>query len=1061
MELFRDISQKANVRILFLARQDQELEHIALRDIPGLQMLDIIDYNNSDILSFIQNAVSQLALVNNAVSADASSVVEQILRDARGMFQWVNLVLYDLQYAKTRDDVFKRMNRFPRELNEAYAKTFHRLSQAPAFEPDILSLVLKLLTASYRAFTWDDLAMAVQLQKELDSRRRRDHRRRLGPQSLQECIETAFEKIGELPDNYFSFLGPLIDIRSSAFSSHAPTNRPPRVVALCHHSLYQWIEGSEQSVDHAAPWWKQMHFTRTQAHEALAGLTLAMLGSKTMLSAYLQYLYNSARCPTPFLNYSGEFWFAHLRAVGSSAELAPLTAAEGQFQVEVAPMSLSDLTRMVLDNSMDISAGVCAALSSSLGAVSIHKVRNLPKVMALRGLELALLPASKSIASVKKTLPDLLDLTEELQAQKASMGRKHQDLFVQEASKSLGPKLDSETALHVLHTTKHWVTYSTRPYSLHRPSLKRQISLLCQGARDLRRLAILLAVDPVRGWIYAQTGESGISPLAALAHASEAIDTYLAASFLTPELFTSYDMADQFSTQVGHPYHGLASAARLELATKAYSGFNSEFYRENIMEHYRISKWEWSTIRILLAAMEMSTNNAYQMHVTLRGWVADHNLFPVDSDGSDKFYVPPVNLVSSVPFQKFSTRAITLKQSLGLLMSATAAFVFKYLTHVCPPLEDILLTMRGQLLFVTGTLRPTLGYLFTNWNDFLVAFGLYLLRCRYAPWLFGNVRTSPWADLRGVINDPEGYIPAASSPYGYGWIPMILFFVQYGFIIVLTLGDTAKVVFDSKTGKILPQSLQRRTSFRLNWTHEGAPPILRKVEHALETYGFHWFSSFRRIIVLEMVFLTFSYWIFDLIRSSAVAVTSALWSWRGAMTYAFQLVGYAYGRTAGFVNVAKLYMRVLFWFYLLGRYRDSSLAGYLYRWVLLPALTFLFGLFQGSIRALAARRDAFLALLDSLEGLIVHALKQVDPRTLIFSTAFAIPCLGLLVWYIFSDPLALESAAQSCSKAGKVSKELTGIENPAVFLKWNGANNTDPTAIIAFTGSLKDLEKEI
>jgi len=1076
VDLFKNISKQANVRIMFLARQDHELEHSALQDIPGLSMVDLINYNNSDILSFIEQKVSELARVNPFVSADAPSVVDQILQDARGMFQWVNLILYQLSQTKSKDDLFKMMKSFPTELSEAYAKTFHRLSKAPAFEPDILSLVLKLLTASYRPFSLDDLAMAVQLQKELDSRRRRHHRRPLDPNSLQECIDEAIKKIEELPDDYFAFLGPLIDIRpAAAANTDAPTNntRPPRIVALCHHSLYQWIERTEQFTlrvaEHTehAPWWKQIHFTRAQAHGALAGLTLTMMASQAMLAAHLQHLYHPARCPTPFLNYAGEFWFAHLRAVGAPAELALLTnAADGAFEVveaRVAHTTLADLARMALDNNMDMAAGVCAALSAALGAVSVHRVRGLPKVMALRGLERALLPASRGVAAVKRALPDMVGAAEEFQARnnatmKAGDKRQQQAEFAQASSmKSLGPKLDSETALYVLHMTESRAGGAAWSLLSRGPPLKRRIALLCQGARDIRRLAILMAVDPVRGWIYAQTGSTGISPLAALAAASEAIDTYLAASFLAPEMVKSYDMATQFTTQEGHPYYGLVSAASYELATQNYNGFSSAFYRENIMEHYRISRWEWNTIRFLLAAMGMSsTPPDHRMHLTLRMWVATHNVYSAENEDKDK-YAAAVDVVGRVPFQTFSARAITVKQSLGLLTSAAAAFVFKYMTHLYPPLEDILLSMYGQFLVITGTLKPTVGYLFTNWTDFFVAFAFYLLRCRYFPWLFGNVRTSPRADLKGIINDPEGYVPEASSPYGYGYIAAILFYVQYLFIMILTINDGAKMVFDSKTGKLLPQSLQRRTSFKLGWTAENTPPLLRKLERAVETYGFHWFSSFRRIILLEMVALTLSYWIFDLIRSSAHAVTSALWSWKGALAYALQLVGYTYGRTAGFVNAGKLYLRIAFWSYLLVKYRETSAAGYAFRWVVRPAGAYVLGLCRGFFLWVAA-------LLAELEGLVVRAVRQVPPRTLIFSTATAIPVLGVAIWYIFSDPLALGPAAESCAKAGEVAKELTGIENAKGLLRWNGKGNPDRDlegVDVAFTGGLKDLEKEI
>lgn len=289
---------------------------MALRDIPSLQIVNITNHNSSDILSFIENAVSALALVNNPIAEVVPTVVERLSREAHGMFQWVHLVLYELEYATTRVKVLRTMERFPDNLSEAYASTFQPLSKTPSFEPDILALVLNLPTASYRTSTWEDFAMAVLLKNELDSRRWLD------AQSLQECIDDAVTKTRELPANYFAFIGPLVDIRqSTADNSHHPAgpaataSRPTRTVALCHHSLYQRIEGSEKNVVSTAPWWKDMHFTWTRAHGTLAGLSLAMISSKSTLSAYLQDFYCPARSTTPFLNYCGEYWFAILPSV--------------------------------------------------------------------------------------------------------------------------------------------------------------------------------------------------------------------------------------------------------------------------------------------------------------------------------------------------------------------------------------------------------------------------------------------------------------------------------------------------------------------------------------------------------------------------------------------------------------------------------------------------------------------------------------------------------------------------------------------------------------------------
>jgi hypothetical protein len=1055
VELFKDIHQLPNVRLLFLARQDEELEHIALRHIPGLQMVDITHYNDEDIIKFIGTEVSELARTNSAVSAEANAIAQRVSQEACGMFQWVNLILYDLHFAKTKDDVFRTIDRFPRELNEAYANTFHRLSQAPGFEPDITVLVLKLLLAAYRSLNWEELAMAVQLQKELDSRRKFD------APTLQDCIDIAVQKSRALPDNYFSFLGPLVDIRSRNANNEHPTesstttNRLVRTVVICHHSLYQWIEGSEKSVNRAALWWEQVHFTRTDAHKTSAGLSLVMLSSRSMLSRYLQDFYHPAQSATPFLNYSGEYWFAHLRAVGASTKFPHLTVKE-QLQVTGEPIILSDLTQMMLNHSMDIVAGVCAGLSSSLGKINVQKVEQLSKIIAMRSLKVALLPASESIASVKKSIPDLFEVIREPQFQRAAMTKNHQDSTAHDiTSGSLGPKLDSEVALHILATMTSWSSDASLSNWRQRRSRKRQIELLCQTARNLRRLAILLAVDPVRAWTYAQIGDFGTSPLAALAYASEAIDTYLAASLLAPELFSHYDMAYQFNTQPGHKYHGLVSAARHELAIRDYNGFDSAFYKENIMEHYRISKWEWNTIRMLLAAIEMSSVDPYEMNSMLRLWVIEHALYT--REGMDS-WISAIQLVDGVPFQKLSDCAMNITERFIVLTSAAVAFFFKYLTFVYPPLEHVFVSARMFLGWTAMTFQPTLSLLFSNWNDFWIAFCFYLLRCKYAPWIFGSVRASPWTDLKGIFADPKGYSPVG-WPYATGWISAIFFATQYLFFGFLLIDDLGKA-YGGSTDGIFPESLGRRISWRLNWTNNDAPSILRKFGRALKTHGFHWFATFRRIIIIEMMFLFLSYWVFDLIQSASAVVTSTLWSWKNAITYASQLAGYAYSRSAGLAVGMKWIARVYFWSFCLGRYQESSLVGLVYRYILLPALTVPSNFFQSSIKALADQRDTFLGLLGSFETFVIQAVKQVDFRTLVFSTAAGICCLCFLLWYVMNDPLSLQSAARSCSKAGEVARKATSIENPAAFLNWK-VNEIDPYAMIAFRGSLDDLDREV
>jgi hypothetical protein len=272
------VRQIKTVHLLLLSRHDHELDMLISRQdhevsksfsCPAFLKLDIAQYNANDIDHFITDELLSLASSNIYVHEETDSVRQLISKDARGMFQWVNLVLYQLNSAKSKDDVYRFLQQFPRGLNEAYSTTFERLSQTEGFDKEAAVLVLKVLMAAYRPLQWLDLAVAFLLHSEL-----RKHPR-LNIQHVEEMVDVAIKKAYELPDSYFGFLGPLIDIRDAGDIidtvgwDGVTDRRRTRTVVICHHSFTQWIDGTASAVKKSSEWWQEFHFTTVDAHKPL------------------------------------------------------------------------------------------------------------------------------------------------------------------------------------------------------------------------------------------------------------------------------------------------------------------------------------------------------------------------------------------------------------------------------------------------------------------------------------------------------------------------------------------------------------------------------------------------------------------------------------------------------------------------------------------------------------------------------------------------------------------------------------------------------------------------
>jgi hypothetical protein len=1068
IQLMVNVCRIDSVKLMLLIRQDQELHQMFdLSSKAGHRLnyakLDVAHHNANDIEKFITKQLLILAESNDYVSQDADSIRQWISERALGMFQWVKLILHELRFAQSQDDVHRCLDRFPRELNKAYSKTFKRLIQTTGFDKDNAILVLKLLLAAYRPLKWLDLAVAFQLHQEL----RKDPE--LDVRSLGEIVEKAVQKAHRLPDSYFAFLGPLVDLRSTTdivdmTKWHTTTDRRmTRTLVICHHSLTQWIEGTTSAVEMSSGYWQEFHFSRREAHKPLALLCLVMVSSRSRLSTYLRDIYSPKGTTSPFLNYAGEYWPFHLRAVGGESS----TGLHKKMQYRdgvTRNLVLTDFAGATLEQSIDVTCAVLLALSISAKSINFQEVGSLSKMIALRNLMTSLFSATRAIEQLKLSLPDTSRTLRELRnSMEFPNDSYNSSVPFDTTTTTLGVNLDSESMLRVLATLRTRAYPTSLLQWQQQRRREKHIQNLCLTSRALRQLSILLAVDPLRTWINSQTGDSGVSPIVSLAHTSEAIDTYLAASLLPPELFSRYDFRDQFNSEHKHPQYGLIVAACRELSRQNDSSLDPTFYKEHVMKHYRISVWDWTITRLLIASLQMSPDDPSGMDHAIKYWLASNYIWPKNPSNIE--WVSAFQIMSWLPFQSMTRNVRKTKRLISTLSRAGAVFCFKYLVQTAPLLEHVFISAAMNWMLWYRFWKPTLGLLSQNWSDFVIAFVLYILRCRYSPWLFGTLQVASWNsiwgpifDIQGIVADPRGYVHPF-TPSKWPWVTFFYYLVQELTIWYSSIFDVFGYMSEGTSLDKGPKSSLRRTTFHPHWANRNTHGYWQGLWIAFASRGLAILVSFRRLLFIERLLFIPVFWIYDLTKAAAQLFQSSPLQWKKMLGYGSQLGLFAYGRSSGVLGSIKLYLRIWVWSSLFSWYQTSSLLGLSYRHIIFPVMSICTQGLGHYYKNLMAKLTWTIQSINVYEARITHALSGLEIRAVVLALAGIICATLPLLWYIISDPLNMGSAARSCKRAEALARQATSIEEPFDFLEWRGSE-TRTEGTIAFTNLLIDLDRE-
>ncbi|PGH14460.1 hypothetical protein AJ80_05905 [Polytolypa hystricis UAMH7299] len=1033
LELLHPLSGLPQVRLMLIGRRDEIILDNMNEFFDSALLLDVSQHNGNDISLFIAQKVNLIADVNPVISPDKELIVEFVSMESRGMFQWVKLILDPLKHAKTEKDIWSALREFPNDLDEAYTKTFQRLSKLPGFKRNKVTVVLSILSSAYRPLTLQELGVAVEIQERIA--RKSSGEPEDGSPNIEDWLGSAIEEGKTLPEGYFSFLGPLVDIFdfSGAQStrkqySHASGPSVSGTITICHFSLSQWLTKTSSNADYMS----EFRFTETDAHLQASRVCLAMLSSKVQLLNYFQGMYTPQLTSVPFANYAGEYGARHVRAVGGWENTL---SSRNNILHDLGILYFATAS---LEHSIDLALVICSALSTQLNQINVRFVNQLQLVIAIRDLKNALFIASNNTSALKYALPQLSESLHGLSTDpgfQRYLRRFNLDPSTPVSTDTAQPSLNAELDSTMMTRVLAFLEQESCSEQGNNSEWMDKVNSVCKALRSLRMLTIFLAVDPVRTWLYSQTGTQGISPIAALAHIADTIDTHLAVFLLPRKLVSQHDFRGTFEVEQSHPFYGPITSTRHELKERDAKGLGPTFYKDHILIHYAMSLWEWRATKFMLAAMEFDAHDGFSMNLFSVSWLTGPLRGAVAfREGDSGSYVDPaVEMFNRTSVKTSPSPSMRVKEILWLASRTILMFIFKYLTHVCPQLEYLFLdvTMTGR--HILSMLLPVIKLMLENRPQLLLSFVLYILRVFFAPWVYRFFPYQPWKDLIGIINDPTEY---QSPTRNTGWSSLSLSIAQELLFCGMSLRD---IFYLYDRARQPSEASQRQPPV----DNRASPNPKSKISQTATSI----FSNlllipvnFHRIVFVERTLLFSVHILYTLIQCSAFLVRNYKWSWKSMFGFGTQLLGYTTGRTLSLVDSLSLYVRIWLVSKLLNRYNPRSLFSLLFDYVIMPIPRWCWRKMHDPVTVLVLVWQSCTDMLyTSVQGMKEPGMI----RTTIFCVAGLIVCIALLFTSMMRDSLRLAQAKRSCAKAGEIAAKATGIEDASLYLRWSAVKGVD------------------
>jgi hypothetical protein len=229
------------------------------------------------------------------------------------------------------------------------------------------------------------------------------------------------------------------------------------------------------------------------------------------------------------------------------------------------------------------------------------------QAVAIRDLQIAILPAATYVSQMHGALPTVCEQLRVYAARNVpsnptdfDMNPSAQDHDSQE-TQYLNADLEPSSIVEVTERVQrdHHIFHQIRS----------AIELFLKTSQAVRKLTIFLAVEPTRGWVYDHLGDEGVNPIPTLAHCAEAMDAFLSAAFLVPNLADGSKFRARFYASPDHPLYGPITATRHELVKEKSTTLGTTFYKEHVLDHFRLRHWEWKIVQATLAILDNMPGN--------------------------------------------------------------------------------------------------------------------------------------------------------------------------------------------------------------------------------------------------------------------------------------------------------------------------------------------------------------------------------------------------------------------------------------------------------------------
>ncbi|KAI0109257.1 hypothetical protein GGR51DRAFT_570088 [Nemania sp. FL0031] len=127
---------------------------------PSMEFISeaILEDNSSDIASFLSANLHHLPGATISAQQDVS---DRILRNSRGCFLWVSLVIRELRQVHTATEISQVLDSNPSDMDALYARILDEMSYAK-FGKDLAKAILTWATCAFRPLSVDELHFAIE-----------------------------------------------------------------------------------------------------------------------------------------------------------------------------------------------------------------------------------------------------------------------------------------------------------------------------------------------------------------------------------------------------------------------------------------------------------------------------------------------------------------------------------------------------------------------------------------------------------------------------------------------------------------------------------------------------------------------------------------------------------------------------------------------------------------------------------------------------------------------------------------------------------------------------------